>query len=329
MIAADDRSQDAFAAFVAQAAKGRNSLPRILIGTVIVLAVWFAGTILLMSLGAFAEATDWLPPGWGAVAEGKPFTDFAQSRLGFAAMLLTLGFIWPGVWIAIRLLHKRKLRTLFGATDRLAWGDFRRAFLATLIVATLVSLVTLFTEAKIERTDISLARWLIALPFLAILLLIQTSAEELLFRGYLLQTLAARFRTFLVWAILPAAIFAAMHWAPGAQPWMNAMAVFSIFVFAMSAVVLVRLTGNLGAAMGMHFGNNLIALLFVSSGTVSQSFAFYVTPSIEDAGWSVADAITGGAMQMVLTGGILILLLWRRSPLAVVPVGRASQSASW
>lgn len=329
MASTDDSPQDAFSAFVAQARQGRNSLPRIFIGTVIILAVWFAGTVLLMSLGAFAEATDWLPPGWGSAAEGKPFTDFAQSRLGFAAMLLTLGFIWPGVWIVIRLLHKRKLRTLLGATGRLAWGSFGRAFVATVVVAGLVSLVTLFTEAKIERTDISLVRWLIALPFLAILLLIQTSAEELLFRGYLLQTLAARFRAVFVWAILPAAVFAAMHWAPGAQPWMNGMAVFSIFVFAMSAVVLVRLTGNLGAAMGMHFGNNLVALLFVSSGSASQSFAFYVTPSIEDAGWTVADAVTGGILQMALTGGILALLLWRRSPLAVAPGGTASQSASW
>jgi hypothetical protein len=38
-----------FAAFVARAAEGKNSLPRILFGTVIVVVFWFAGTLALLS----------------------------------------------------------------------------------------------------------------------------------------------------------------------------------------------------------------------------------------------------------------------------------------
>lgn len=306
-----------FAAFVARASAGRNSVPRILIGTVLILAVWFAGTLALMSAGAIGLLAGWLPQSWTGPGSDNAFADFAGSRVGLATAILTLGAIWPGVWLAIRLVHRRRLRTLFGADDRIAGTDFGRAMAATLLVAVAVSAFTLVTEPKVARTDLPLSSWLTMVPVLGLILLIQTSAEEVLFRGYLLQSLAHRFRSAWVWAVLPTAIFASAHWFPGAKPWMNATVIVSIFIFAMTAVLLVRRTGNLGAAMGMHFANNLVALLFVASASGEHSVSLYVTPSIEDPGWTVMDAVIGGAQQVVMMGVILLLLTWRRSPLRI------------
>jgi membrane protease YdiL (CAAX protease family) len=310
-----DRMSEPFAAFVGKASEGRNSLPRILIGTVIIVVVWFGGTVALVAGGAFLAALDWLPQGWLGIPSGNAFNDFIQSRIGLAAAILTLAFIWPGIWLALRFVHRRRLRGILGASGRVAGGDFWRGAGATLIVAVLVSLLNLWADPRVVRSDLPVGTWLLFLPPLALILLAQTSAEEALFRGYLLQNLAHRFRSFWIWAVLPAALFAAGHWYPGAQPWMNAMVLFSIFLFAMAAVVLVRVTGNLGAAFGVHFANNVVALLFVASGVGSQSLSLYVAPPIEAPIWTVTDAIVGGVMQVVLTAVILALLLWRGSPL--------------
>jgi membrane protease YdiL (CAAX protease family) len=303
-----------FRAFVEQASAGRNSLPRILIGLAIIVAIWFAGTLALMTAGAFALSAGWLPAQWVTPADGNAFAVFAGSRAGLVTAILTIGSIWPGVWLAIRLVHRRRLSTLFGREGRIAGGDFRRALLATLIVAVLVSLVTLFIEPRPVATGISPITWLLVLPVALVVLLIQTSAEELLFRGYLMQTLAHRFRSPWIWAVTPALLFAMAHWFPGARPWMNATVIFSIFLFAMGAVLLVKVTGNLGAAMGMHFANNVVAFLFVAADQRGQSLAFFVTPSIDDPSWTVPDAIIGGLLQIVMMAGILALLLLKRSP---------------
>ncbi|MDQ6432864.1 type II CAAX endopeptidase family protein [Mesorhizobium sp. LHD-90] len=308
-------SSERFHAFVEQASKGRNSLPRILIGLCIILAVWFAGTFALMAGGAYALHFGWLPAQWAPRSSGNAFFAFAESRAGLVAAILTVGCIWPGVWLAVRLVHRRRLATLFGAESRIAGGDFWRALLATLIVAVLISLVTLLTEPKLTATGISPVTWLIALPIALVVLLIQTSAEEVLFRGYLMQTLAQRFRSPWVWAVAPALLFALAHWFPDAQPWMNAAVIFSIFLFAMGAVLLVKATGNLGAAMGMHFANNLVAFLFVTAGPPGQALAFFATPSVDDPSWTISDAAIGGLLQIVMMAAILALLLLKGSPL--------------
>lgn len=311
----DDRPAP-FRAFVAKTAEGRNSLPRILIGTFIIVAIWLAGTVVLLAAGAVAWEHGWLP-GPPRTGEGNLLGSFFETRTGMAAMILTLGSIWPGVWLVMRLLHRRRLKTLFGADDRLDWRAFRRAAVAAIVAATLLSLVNLATDPSVTRSDLDLGSWTVLLLPLALVLLIQTSAEEILFRGYLLQSLAGRFRSPWIWAVLPALVFAACHWSPGALPWMNGAVLFSIALFAGLAVWLVRRTGNLGTAMGFHFGNNLVALLFVSSSRDGEPLALYLTRPIEDPNWTVADALVACGTQVLLCGLVLFLLLWRKSPLAL------------
>ena len=55
-----------------------------------------------------------------------------------------------------------------------------------------------------------LGEWLMGLAPALVLILWQVSAEEVAFRGYLLQQLRARVRSPLVWAVLPA--FLSQRW---------------------------------------------------------------------------------------------------------------------
>jgi membrane protease YdiL (CAAX protease family) len=67
------------------------------------------------------------------------------------------------------------------------------------------------------------------LPLALVGVLIQTGAEEVLFRGYMQQQLAARFSSPILWMVLPSAIFAALHYQPeimGDNTWLMMGAVF-------------------------------------------------------------------------------------------------------
>jgi membrane protease YdiL (CAAX protease family) len=109
--------------------------------------------------------------------------------------------------------------------------------------------------------NIELSLWLSFLPLALVGVLIQTGAEEVLFRGYMQQQLAARFSSPMMWMVLPSAIFAALHYQPeimGDNTWLMMAAVF---VFAVLAADLTAVTGNIGAAWAMHFVNNALAIL--------------------------------------------------------------------
>ena len=110
----------------------------------------------------------------------------------------------------------------------------------------------------------SVTMWLgfavIAVP----LVYFQSSAEELLFRGLILQHMAARFGAFWAWALAPSLLFGLLHWQPdgyGPGAWM-VLCVTGVTGLAFALVT--AATGNLGLAMGLHFGLNVFALLLIA-----------------------------------------------------------------
>jgi membrane protease YdiL (CAAX protease family) len=116
------------------------------------------------------------------------------------------------------------------------------------------------------------------LPLALVGVLIQTGAEEVLFRGYMQQQLAARFSSPLMWMVLPSAIFAALHYQPeimGDNTWLMMAAVF---VFALLAADLTAVTGTIGAAWAMHFVNNALAILVVATDGPLSGLALYIAP---------------------------------------------------
>jgi hypothetical protein len=93
---------------------------------------------------------------------------------------------------------------------------------------------------------------------------VQTAAEELVFRGYLMQGLAARFRSWLVWWLVPALLFGLLHWSPqvyGADAW---LAVLSATLIGLALADVTARTGGLSLAMGLHFANNVAAVLILA-----------------------------------------------------------------
>jgi membrane protease YdiL (CAAX protease family) len=92
---------------------------------------------------------------------------------------------------------------------------------------------------------------LLAIAGLALAFAVQSSAEELLFRGWLLTATRQRFNTGVA-VIVVTAVFTLLHYDPG-QAWLTTanLALFSLFACAW-----VLATGNVWGAMGWHSGWN-------------------------------------------------------------------------
>jgi hypothetical protein len=125
----------------------------------------------------------------------------------------------------------------------------------TLAICVVVFAVTALipTPALTPLPNTELSLWMSFLPLALVGVLIQTGAEEVLFRGYLQQQLAARFSSPILWMVLPSAIFAALHYQPevmGDNTWLMMGAVF---VFALLAADLTAVTGNDRRGLGDAF----------------------------------------------------------------------------
>lgn len=273
-IASGPPSRPRFERFVEPARK-RPAIWRILVGLLLVLVVYALGVFAVIG-GAVVLTAPEEPMFWiaGLIEGDRPG--------GLLILLLTFAGMAIGPALAVRWLHARSVATLIGPASR-ALRDFVTAGAAILTVyAAALAAWSLFYDAV---PGLPIGQWLALLPLTLAGLLLQTGAEELLFRGYFQQQLAARFRTPLMWMVLPALIFGLVHYDPegtGGNAW---LLVVSAAAFGLAAADLTALTGSLGAAWGFHFANNFVALgLLATKGTLP-GLALYVTPyAIDEAG---------------------------------------------
>ncbi len=254
-------------------ARARPAVWRTALGVCLCLAVYAA-----INGAVFAALAVMLGPGGldGAVAG-----DAAQAGATPWTALALLATFVPlalGVVLAAAVLHRRGPETLLGE----GWlPDALRGVLAVALLYGLsILLASLGPEAagSTPTPNVGLVLWLQLLPLALALVAIQTLAEELFFRGYLMQQIAARTGSVLAALWGPAILFAAAHAAPASFGTAWPLPVAAALLFGLIAGDLTRRHGNLGAAWGLHFANNTAALLVMAAPGPLSGLALYLSP---------------------------------------------------
>lgn len=263
------RHDPPFAAFLGPA-MARPQLWRLLAGLVLIAVVHLAllGVVALVLSGLGAPR-----PEPRALSESPGLT--VLLLFGFSGILL-------GVWLAARLFHRRGLGSLIGPRKTALWG-FAVGVGAIAAVQLTLAIVVFGIVAPGPEPGLARGLWLMwLLPALAGLM-VQTLAEELLFRGYLQQQLAARFASPLVWMVLPSVAFGVLHFEPGLMGENAWIVVVATGLFGLAAADLTARSGALGMAWGLHMANNTLAILIVSAhGDLSGLALWRLPAALED-----------------------------------------------
>lgn len=196
-------------------------------------------------------------------------------------VLMTLGSflaVWPALWIVLPLVHKRKANTLFGPDGKMKWRHFRLGMSVSLLVGAAAWGPLVWNHADEILIFPNLRSWLILAAIGLPMVFVQCVAEELLFRGYLLQQFAARSMSVLGWSVAPSILFGLAH---PSEAGLFSMSWYH-FVFGLVMAAVTSRTANLGAAAGIHFGNNLINLLVIAPSQMVSGLALFAIPSTVD-----------------------------------------------
>lgn len=192
-------------------------------------------------------------------------------------LLLSFGFLTLGAGIAARLLQGRPFFSLLGVSQ-LMIRQFRQVCFALLLTAGLILLLPPYDFGGPLGQNLDLLTWLSLLPLSLLAVLVQVSAEEIVFRGYMQQALAARFRSPAIWLLLPSALFGLIHYMPeqaGKNAWLIC---FWAMGFGVLMADLTARAGTLGPAIAVHFVNNIMALLIFASPSSLSGLALYLLP---------------------------------------------------
>jgi membrane protease YdiL (CAAX protease family) len=214
--------------------------------------------------------------GAAALTEGRTPLAVLILLFQFTFLILALGMV-------LTLVHQRGLASLIGPAGT-ATNQFLRCTRYLLPLYLLLTVMPMPPEYQLSP-NLSPGNWVLWLPLALACVLIQTGAEEMVFRGYLQSQLAARFRSPLVWIGLPSALFGLFHYSPllaGPNAW---ALILWAGLFGVTAADLTARTGTLGPALALHFTNNVFAILVTAPAGNLDGIALYTFPlALEEEG---------------------------------------------
>ncbi|ABF65409.1 Abortive infection protein [Ruegeria sp. TM1040] len=244
---------------------------RLALGMVLVVLTWFG-------LGLISDLV--LLPGVLALT-GEADLAGGSDPAGMAILLGHFIFMIIAVGLVLQMLHGRSLGGLLGPRALVIPQGARVLRMLVILLVVLMLLPPYDMGAPLEP-NLAFGPWLALLPVSLVLVLIQVSAEEILFRGYLQQGLAARFSSPLVWLVLPSLLFGMGHYMPEAAGENAWLIVAGATLYGMLMADLTARAGSLGPAIAVHFVNNVWALLFVASPSNLSGLALYLHPYAMD-----------------------------------------------
>ena len=270
---------------------------RLLTGLCIVVAL-----VLIMNAVLFVIVASLGPPSW--VAEFLSGT----TPISLLVVLFSFAFATVGVALAAKHVQHRTLGSIIGDRQDAIW-QFWRVSRALLLLSAVIFLLPPYGLGMPLVPNVPWSTWLMLLPLSLPAVLVQTSAEEILFRGYMQQGLAARFRSSLIWMGLPSALFAVGHYAPEVAGDNAVLVAIWAFIFGMLTADLTARSGTLGPAIALHFFNNLSALLVIAMPDSLSGLALYHLP------YSMSD--TDMVRQWLYVDFALMIIGWLAARLAL------------
>ena len=213
------------------------------------------------------------------------------SNLRLFLLLLSFAFVLPGIWLVVKKLHDLPIMSILSSRKKI---DLERVLYSFMVWGTVVS-AFVFLEYSLNPENYVFnfkVKEFLILAVIAILFIpIQTSVEEIVFRGYLMQGFGHWLNSRFMALFLTSTVFGSLHLA---NPEITALGYEFVILYITVGFVLGIMTlmdDGLELALGFHAANNLIAALLVTADwTVFQTESILI--DISEPSLGITDWIT-------------------------------------
>ena len=266
--------------YIDQGKKGDNRVLRYVLTLSLIFVVYIFG-----SFGLFVDYNLNVDGGGASGQVMSQFTSVLGENRVLVWLMLPFLLVFGVFLFAIKYIHKRTIKSIFTARDSFDW---RRVFISFALIVFVLSVTTFFeifySNAYVWNFDLSKFSVLVVIALLMIP--IQTTIEELIFRGYLMQGLKMKMGSSKHAVILSGIMFGLMHVG---NPEIEAIGSHVLIYYVVSGVFLGALAlydNGLELSIGYHAANNIFAALMVSNDWQGfQTNALYINTSPPGLGW--------------------------------------------
>lgn len=248
--------------YIQQAFKGQHEFWRYLVGSLIVFAAALIGQLPLTGVifvKVVQEGGDLM-----SINEQTMYS-ILDSNLFLFLMLLSFVFAAIGFIIAVKYLHKQTLLSVTTARQKVDWKRIFFAFFLWGILSSSMVVLDYYLSPEDYVLNFEWQRFAVLAVIAIALIPIQTSVEEYVFRGYLMQGFGVLAKNRWFPLMMTSLIFGLLHIA---NPEVGKLG-YSIMIYYIGTGlflgILALMDDGLELALGFHAANNLFTALLVTA----------------------------------------------------------------
>lgn len=174
-----------------------------------------------------------------------------------------IGFLALVFWV--KLVHRQPFRSLHSAKQKLDWKKIGFSFGLWAFITTVFILLDYYFSPEDYVWNFKLIPFMIMLLIAIVLIPIQTSFEEYLFRGYLMQGIGAAAKNRWVPLLGTSVLFGMLHIFNPEVAKVGYIVLISYIGSGLFLGVITLMDEGLELALGFHAANNLVTVLLVTA----------------------------------------------------------------
>jgi membrane protease YdiL (CAAX protease family) len=195
-------------------------------------------------------------------------------------ILLPFAVVLPFIYLVVTRLHQRSFLSLITSRDRV---DYKKTLFSFFLWGTVSALMVIFDYMMSPEDyvwNFKPLTFLILLLISVVMIPLQTSMEELIFRGYLMQGFGVLFKNRWMPLLITSILFGLLHiW----NPEIDKLGIHLIWYYIGTGLflgVITLMDEGIELALGFHAANNLVtALLVTASWTAFQTESLLIDNS--------------------------------------------------
>ena len=186
-------------------------------------------------------------------------------NLNLFLMLLSFAAGLLGIFFVVKTLHKQTIKSLTTSRLKIDWSRFWFAFLFWGIISSGLVLADHYMSPENYVFNFKLVPFLILAAIAIVLVPLQTSFEEYLFRGYLMQGIGVLCKNKWVPLIFTSVLFGLLHIANPEVEKIGYILLVHYIGTGFFLGIITLMDEGLELALGFHAANNLFTALLVTA----------------------------------------------------------------
>ena len=270
--------------FIEQGVKSGNKFSKYIWGSLLIIFASFVGQLVFLVALLYKSFINTKP----YPTSNEAVLNYFDSNLTLLLIMISFVFTTLGIIFVIRYVHNQSLQSITTSRKKVDWSRIVFSFLLWSAFTIISTLLTYYFNPSDFVFNFKPIPFAILLVIGIIFIPIQTSCEEFIFRGYLMQGFANLAKNKWFPLLMTSLIFGGMHWF---NPEVTKIGPIIMIYYIGTGVflgVITLMDEGMELALGFHAANNLVgALLVTSDWSALQTHSIFKDISEPSAGFDI------------------------------------------